>query len=78
MAYVYAYHSWSSFRFGKKSTSLPTYEGRNTSPPTYENRFFYPLNFIKQANSPPEAVLKNYIKSQKNHKMETPIVLDSK
>jgi hypothetical protein len=38
---------------------------------------FYPLNFLKQ-NTSPKAVLKNHSKSQKNHKMENPIVLDSK
>jgi hypothetical protein len=39
---------------------------------------FLPLNFLKQDKSPAEAVLKNHSKSQKNHKMENPIVLDSK
>jgi hypothetical protein len=39
-------------------------------PPTYENGFFYPLNFLKRDKSPPEAILKNHSKSQKNHKME--------
>jgi hypothetical protein len=39
---------------------------------------FLPLNFLKQDKSPPEAVLKNHSKSQKNHKIENPIVLDSK
>jgi hypothetical protein len=48
------------------------------TPPTYENGFFYPLNFLKQDKSPPKAVLKNHSKSQKNHKRENPIVLDSK
>jgi hypothetical protein len=55
---------------GKKSTSPPTYECWNTSPPTYENGFFLPLIFLKQDKSPPEAILKNYSKSQKNHKMK--------
>jgi hypothetical protein len=39
---------------------------------------FLPLNFLKQDKSSAEAVLKNHSKSQKNHKMENPIVLDSK
>jgi hypothetical protein len=39
---------------------------------------FYPLNFLKQDKSPPEAVLKNYSKSQKNHKMKNQIALDFK
>jgi hypothetical protein len=47
-------------------------------PPTYENEFFYPLNFLKQDKSPLKAVLKNHNKSQKNHKIENPIALDSK
>jgi hypothetical protein len=34
---------------------------------------FLPLNFLKRDKSPPEAVLKNHIKSQKNQ-----IVLDFK
>jgi hypothetical protein len=38
---------------------------------------FYPLKFLKQDKSPPKAVLKNYSKSQKNHKMENPTMLDS-
>jgi hypothetical protein len=47
-------------------------------PSTYENGFFYPLNFLKQDKSPTKTVLKNHSKSQKNHRMENPIVLDSK
>jgi hypothetical protein len=39
---------------------------------------FYPPNFLKQDKSPSKAVLKNYSKLQKNHKVESPIVLDSK
>jgi hypothetical protein len=31
---------------------------------------FYPLNFLKRDKLPPEAVLKNHSKSQKNHKMK--------
>jgi hypothetical protein len=62
----------------KKSTPPPTYEGWNTSPPNLSKWIFYPLNFLKQDKSPPEVVLKNHSKSQKNHKIENPIVLDSK
>jgi hypothetical protein len=46
-------------------------------PPTYETGFFT-LNFLKRDKSPPEAVLKNHNKSQKNHKMKNQIVLDFK
>ena len=37
-----------------------------------------PLNFPKPVKLSPKAILKNHSKSQKNHKMENPIVLDSK
>jgi hypothetical protein len=66
-----------SLQIEKKSTPPPTYEGWNTSPPPMK-RTFYPLNFLKQDKSPPKTVLKNHSKSQKNHKMENPIVLYSK
>jgi hypothetical protein len=39
---------------------------------------FYPLNFLKQDKSHPEAVLKHHSKSQKNHKMKNQIVFDFK
>jgi hypothetical protein len=39
---------------------------------------FLPLNFLKQDKSPPEAVLKNHSKSEKNHKTKNQIVLDFK
>jgi hypothetical protein len=55
----------------------PKLWGWNTSPPTYENGFL-PPNFLKQDKSLPKTVFKNHSKSQKNHKMENPIVLDSK
>jgi hypothetical protein len=58
----------------EKSNSPPTYEGWNKSPSIYENEFFT----SQQDKSPPEAVLKNHIKSQKNHKMKNQIVLDFK
>ena len=41
-------------------------------------RFISPLNFSKPVKLPPKVVLKNHSKSQKNHKMNNPIVLDSK
>jgi hypothetical protein len=40
--------------------------------------FFYPSELSKTGQITPEAVWKNHSKSQKNHKMENPIVLDSK
>jgi hypothetical protein len=64
--------------FGKSLLHPQTYGGWNTSPPNLRKWIFYPLNFLKRGKSPPEAVLKNHNKSQKNHKMENPIVLDSK
>ena len=36
------------------------------------------MNFSKPVKLPPKAILKNHSKSQKNYKMENPIVLDSK
>jgi hypothetical protein len=58
----------------EKSLFHPTsYEGWNTSPPTYENNFSPELY-----KSSPKAILKNHNKSLENHKMENPIVLDSK
>jgi hypothetical protein len=39
---------------------------------------YHPLNFSKLVRLPLKAVLKNHIILQKNHKMENPIVLDSK
>ena len=41
-------------------------------------RSISPLNFPKPVKLSPKAVLKNNIKSQKNHKIKNPIVLDSK
>jgi hypothetical protein len=35
-----------------------------------------PLNFAKRVKLPPITVLKNHSKSQKNHNMKNPIVLD--
>jgi hypothetical protein len=43
-----------------------------------KNGFFLPFELSKTGQITPEAVLKNHSKSQKNHKMENPIVLDYK
>ena len=40
--------------------------------------YITPWIFQNRSNYPPKVFLKNYSKSQKNHKMENPIVLDSK
>ena len=37
-------------------------------------QFISALNFSKPVKLPPNAVLKNHSKSQKNHKIENPIV----
>jgi hypothetical protein len=47
-----------------------------TPPPMKKD--FLPPEFSKRGQITPEAVLKNHNKSQKNHKIENPIVLDSK
>jgi hypothetical protein len=39
---------------------------------------FYPPELSKTGQITPKAVLKNHSKSQKNHKIENPVVLDSK
>jgi hypothetical protein len=44
---------------------------------TYENGFFTPELF-KTGQITPKTVLKYHSKSQKNNKIENPIVLDSK
>jgi hypothetical protein len=67
-----------SIKIGKSLLQPPTYEGWNTSPPNLWKWIFYPMNFLKQDKSPPEAVLKNHSKSPKNHKMKNQIVLDFK
>ena len=48
------------------------------NPPNYETVYITPWTFQNRSNYPPKAVLKNNSKSQKNHKIENPIVLDSK
>ena len=62
----------------KKSTSPPHLWGVNYIIPQLWNGLYHPLNFSKPVKLSPKAVLKNHSKSQKNHKMENPIVLDSK
>jgi hypothetical protein len=62
----------------KKSTSPPKLWGLKHITPNLWKWFFYPLNFLKRVKSPLEAILKKHNKSQKNHKMENPIVLDYK
>jgi hypothetical protein len=39
---------------------------------------FFTTELSKTGQITPKTVLKNHSKSQKNHKMENPIVLDSK
>ena len=46
--------------------------------PNLWNGLYHPLNFPILVKLPPKAVLKNHSKSQKNHKIENLIVLDSK
>ena len=48
------------------------------NPPNYGTVYITPWTFQNRSNYPLKAVLKNHSKSQKNHKMENPIVLDSK
>jgi hypothetical protein len=51
---------------GKKSTLPPqTMRVGTHHPPPYENGFFTPLKFIKQDNSPPEAILKIIVNHRK-------------
>jgi hypothetical protein len=46
--------------------------------PHLSNGPYHPQNFSKPVKLPPEAILKNHGKSQKNHKIKKLIVLDSK
>jgi hypothetical protein len=62
---------------GKKSTSSTTYEGWKATPLIYQNGFLT-SELSKIGQITPKAVLKNHTKSQKNHKMENSIMLDSK
>ena len=61
----------------KKSTS-PSPMGVDYITLQTMKRSISSLNFLKPAKLSPKAVLKNHRKSQKNHKMENSIVLDSK
>jgi hypothetical protein len=68
----------------RKSLHCPlNYEGWTTSPPTYEPICITPWTFQNQLNCAPEsgyiteAVCYSNSKSQKNHKMENQILLDS-
>jgi len=60
---------------GKSLYHPLTYGGGLHNPPNYETVY---ITFPKPVKLPPKAVLKNHSKSQKNHKMENLIVLDSK
>ena len=62
----------------KKSISTPQLLGVDYITPQPMKRSISPLHFSKPVKLPPKAVLKNYSKSQKNHKMKNSIVLDSK
>ena len=64
--------------FGKKSISPPPMGGGLHNPLTYETVYITLWTFQNRLNYPPKEVLKNHSKSQKNHKIESPIVLDSK
>ena len=61
-----------------KSLYHPLTYGGGLHNPQSMKRSISPLNFSKPIKLPPKAVLKNHNKSQKNHKIENPIVLDSK
>ena len=53
--------------------------GDGLNNPQLMKRFISPpLNFPKSVKLHPKVVLKKHNKSQKNHKMENPIGLDSK
>ena len=64
--------------FGKKSISPPHLWRMDYVTPNLWNSLYQPLNFPKPIKLSPKAVLKNYSKSQKNHKIENSIVLGSK
>ena len=63
---------------GKSLYHPLTYGGGLHNPPTYKTVYITPLNFSKPVKLPPKAVSKKHSKSQKNHKIENLIVLDSK
>jgi len=63
----------------KKSTSPPHLWGVDYITPQTMKRSILPPELSKTGQiTPPKAFLKNHSKSQKNHKMENPIVFDSK
>jgi len=62
----------------EKSLYHPSPMGVDYITPNLWNDLYHPLNFPKSVKLPPKTILKNYSKSQKNHKIENPIVLDSK
>ena len=64
----------------KKSISITpsTFGDGLHNPPNLWNGLYHLLNFPKPIKLSPKSVLKNHSKSQKNHKMKNPIVLDSK
>jgi hypothetical protein len=62
----------------KKSTSPPNLWGLEHITPQPMKMGFLPSELSKTGQITPEIVLKNHNKSQKNHKIENPIVLDSK
>ena len=62
---------------GKSLYHPLTYGGGWHNPPTYETVSTTPELFKTGQITPPKSVLKNDSKSEKNYKMENPIVLDS-
>jgi hypothetical protein len=63
--------------FGK-SLHHPSTMGDRLHNPQPMKQSISPPEVFKTDQITPKAILKNYSKSQKNHKMENPIVLDSK
>jgi hypothetical protein len=54
----------------------PSPMGVGLDNPQTMKQFISPLNFAKWVKLPSITVLKNHSKSQKDHKMKNPIVLD--
>jgi hypothetical protein len=75
--YMKKYHKWIDVDF-EKNLPHPNLWGVDYITPNLWNDTYHPLNFLKQVKLPPKSVLKNHYKSQKNHKIENSIVLDSK
>jgi hypothetical protein len=65
-----------SIRAGKKSISPPHLWGLDYITPQPMKQSISPPELCKTGQITPITVLKNHNKSQKNHKMENPIVLD--